>query len=459
MGFDAKEMVKSKQAFRRKLAERPISEKLRITEDLSERTLALRPDTSSSPPDAPWPIPSHWQWKKMGDVATVVGGGTPATDRKEYFGGDIPWITPADLSKYTAKAISQGARNITRAGLDNSGARLLPAGTVLFSSRAPIGYVAIAATSVATNQGFKSFVLNKEVTPEFVYYYLQRGRELALSLASGTTFLEISAKKAAQIPIPVPPLDEQEGIVAEIEKQFTRLDAGVASLKQGQTALRRYRASVLKAACEGQFSHEPISVAIESLDQGWSPKCEPVPSPSDDFWAVIKTSAIQSGRFLEDENKQLPTTLTPRPHLELHPGDLLITRAGPRARAGVACLVRSTRPRLMLCDKAYRVRAKQEVADPAFLEIVLNAPHIVDAIDELKTGISDSGVNLTQRGFQELVIPLPPIAEQRRILAGVERRLSVIEELDATISAELQRAKRLRQAILQQAFQKEPQAT
>ena len=106
----------------------------------------------------------------------------------------------------------------------------------------------------------------------------------------------------------------------------------------------------------------------------------------------------------------------------------------------------------MLCDKAYRVRAKQEVADPAFLEIVLNAPHIVDAIDELKTGISDSGVNLTQKGFQELVVPLPPIAEQRRIVAEVERRLSVIEELDATISTELRRAKRLRQSVLQSAF-------
>src|SRR5262249_2098571 len=125
MGFDINEMVKSKEALRRKLAEKPISEKLRITEDLSERALALRPDTSPTPPDAPWPIPSHWKWKKMGDVATVVGGGTPPTDHAEYFGGDVPWITPADLSKYTEKTISRGTRNITQAGLKNSGARML----------------------------------------------------------------------------------------------------------------------------------------------------------------------------------------------------------------------------------------------------------------------------------------------------------------------------------------------
>src|SRR5881275_1664896 len=120
MEFNLDEMVKSKDALRRKLAERPIAEKLRLAEELSERALSIRPDDSPSPPDAPWPIPPHWKWKKMGNVATIVGG-------------EIPWITPADLSKYTAKTISRGARNITQAGLDNSGARLLPAGTVLFS--------------------------------------------------------------------------------------------------------------------------------------------------------------------------------------------------------------------------------------------------------------------------------------------------------------------------------------
>jgi type I restriction enzyme S subunit len=250
----------------------------------------------------------------------------------------------------------------------------------------------------------------------------------------------------------LPPIDEQQRIVAEIEKQFTRLDVGVASLKRVHTALKRYRASVLKAACEGSFPHEPISVAIKSLDQGWSPKCEREPAPTDSEWAVIKTSAIQPGRFVEGENKRLPPPLKPRPHLELQSGDLLITRAGPRGRAGVTCLVRSTRPRLMLCDKAYRIRVRSKVAEPAFLELALNAPQILDAIDELKTGISDSGVNLTQRRFGELVIPLPSLAEQRRIVADVERRITLADDLANQLSMEVQRASRLRQSILRRVF-------
>jgi len=188
-----------------------------------------------------------------GEVAEVVGGGTPRTDRPDYYGGEIAWITPADLSGYRDKLIARGARNISKAALENSAARLMPAGTVLFSSRAPIGYVAIAANPVSTNQGFKSFVLRDGLIPDYVYYYLQYAKKLAIELASGTTFLEISGKKAAQIPIPIAPLDVQREIVAEIEKQFTRLEAGVAGLRRVQANLKRYRAAVLKAACEGKL--------------------------------------------------------------------------------------------------------------------------------------------------------------------------------------------------------------
>ena len=276
---------------------------------------------------------------------------------------------------------------------------------------------------------------------------------------SGTTRLKLPQGPMKQIPLLVPPEQEQRKIIAEIEKQFTRLEAGVAALRRVQANLKRYRAAVLKAACEGRlvptkttWPQKQIATAIQTMDQGWSPKCESKPSENDTTWAVIKTTAIQNLRFVEVENKKLPASLKPRAHLELQTGDLLVTRAGPRNRVGVACLVKSTRPRLMLCDKAYRLRCKPDVAAPAFLELVLNAPHVVDAINKLKTGISDSGVNLTQKRFGELLIPLPPLAEQTRIVAEVERRLSVVAELESVVSANLARSLRLRQSILQKAF-------
>ena len=141
-----------------------------------------------------------------------------------------------------------------------------------------------------------------------------------------------------------------------------------------------------------------------------------------------------------------------RAHLELKEGDLLITRAGPRNRVGIACLVKQTRPRLMLCDKAYRVRCKNDTLIPAFMEILLNAPHIVTALNRLKTGINDSGLNLTQDRFCELLVPFPPVTSQQLIVELVEDQLSVIDHLEADLAAKMKSAQALRQSILRHAF-------
>jgi type I restriction enzyme, S subunit len=229
--------------------------------------------------DGPWPIPDSWEWSTIGDVADVVGGGTPKTSNSENFeGGKITWITPADLSGYTEKYIAAGARYITEKGLRSSSAKLMPKGTVLFTSRAPIGYVAIAATEVATNQGFKSLVLRDKVDSEYCYYYMMRAKQLAVQLSSGTTFPEISGKNTAKISIPVPPPDVQRSIVMVIESYLSRLDNATANLKTVQAKLKQYRASVLKAAVEGRLvpteaelarkegrDYEPASVLLERI--------------------------------------------------------------------------------------------------------------------------------------------------------------------------------------------------
>jgi type I restriction enzyme S subunit len=205
------------------------------------------------------------------------------------------------------------------------------------------------------------------------------------------------------------------------------------------------------ARSDSKWPQRRITDVIETIDQGWSPRCESGPSGSDSAWAVIKTTAIQHLRFLDAENKELPPTLKPRNHLELLPGDLLVTRAGPRSRVGVACLVKSTRPRLMLCDKAYRLRCKTTLVEGSFLELALNVPHIVEQINDLKTGISDSGVNLTQKGFGELFVPIPPLPDQRRIVAEIEKQFTRLEAGVAALRRVQANLKRYRAAVLKAA--------
>ena len=404
-----------------------------------------------------WELPTSWCWTPIGDATDVIGGGTPSTTNPKNFGGSIPWITPADMSGYLGKTISGGARFISEQGLADSGARWLPQGAVLFSSRAPIGYVAVASRPITTNQGFKSFVPGNGLNSEYLYYWLTSAKQHAEALASGTTFLELSGAKAALIPLPLAPTAEQTRIVEKLEELLSDLDVGVAELKAAQVKLGQYRQSLLKAAVECSDSGEPyqkltLGELVTSIGQGWSPKCERESATDDEQWAVMKTTAIQPLAFDGSHNKALPVGLKPRVNLELKLGDLLVTRAGPRNRVGITCLVRKTRPKLILCDKAYRIRCDEKRIDPNFLELVLNAPHMVQRIDELKTGISDSGLNLTQDRFFTLDIPLPTIEEQRIIVERINAQVAMIQDQEQSLEVAFKQSAAQRKNILKAAF-------
>ena len=157
-------------------------------------------------------IMTKWQRVKLGNIADVIGGGTPSTKNYDFWNGDISWLTPKDLSGYKERYISKGERNITNSGLQNSSARLLPKGTVLLTSRAPIGYLAIAKQEVCTNQGFKSIVLKSGYSPEFFYYLLKNNMEYIIGMSSGSTFAEISGTQVKNLEFNVPDYDTQKKI-------------------------------------------------------------------------------------------------------------------------------------------------------------------------------------------------------------------------------------------------------
>ena len=148
---------------------------------------------------------TEWKECTIADLGTVVGGATPSTkDPENYENGNIPWITPKDLSNYSDRYISHGERNITAKGLNSCSAQLMPKHTVLFTSRAPIGYVAIANTELCTNQGFKSVIPNEHTDYLFLYYLLKYNKDKIEGLGSGTTFKEVSGSTMRGITVRVP---------------------------------------------------------------------------------------------------------------------------------------------------------------------------------------------------------------------------------------------------------------
>ena len=190
-----------------------------------------------------------WRELRVSEFAEVIGGTTPPTSDPSYFGGDIPWLTPKDLSNFQGRYIARGERNLTREGVEAAGLRILPSGTVLLSTRAPIGYVAIAKNPITTNQGFRSLIVKPGFEPEFIYYLLKRDTERLKAFSSGTTFGELSGSTLAELRFSIPPLPEQRAIT----RVLGSLDDEIVSRKGESKGLRRIFNHLMRHLLDGNW--------------------------------------------------------------------------------------------------------------------------------------------------------------------------------------------------------------
>lgn len=211
-----------------------------------------------------------WKKYKLSEIGSVVGGATPSTTVDAYYNGDIPWLTPKDLSNFHERYIERGERNITKSGLNSCSAQLLPAGSVLFSSRAPIGYVAIAKNPIATNQGFKSIIPNPEkVDSLFLYYLLKHNKDNIEAMGSGTTFKEVSGATMKNIEVYLPEsLDEQRriaGILGSLDDKIELNRRINANLEAQAQALFRSWFVDFEPFRDGPF----VDSELGKIPQGW----------------------------------------------------------------------------------------------------------------------------------------------------------------------------------------------
>ena len=204
-----------------------------------------------------------WIECKISDIGTVVGGATPSTKKPEnYENGDIAWITPKDLSSFSGRYIQRGERNITEIGLKSCSTQLLPKDTVLFSSRAPIGYVAIAENAVCTNQGFKSVIPNEDTDPIFLYYLLKYNKDKIESMGSGTTFKEVSGNTMKNIVVSVP---QDKQVQEKIASVLDAIDEKIEENERINNNLEQQAKALYK---NWFFDFSPFS-SDGNLPDGW----------------------------------------------------------------------------------------------------------------------------------------------------------------------------------------------
>ncbi|MFP6302412.1 restriction endonuclease subunit S [Helicobacter pylori] len=182
--------------------------------------------------------PSNWQKVRLGDIAEIIGGGTPSTQVTSFWNGSINWFTPTEIG--ITKYVYKSQRTITLLGLKKSSAKLLPIGTILLTSRASIGDCAILKVVATTNQGFQSLIPLEKINNEFLYYLMLTLKNKLLKLASGSTFLEVSPNKIKNLLIPLPPLNEQiaiANILSDVDRYLYSLDALILKKESVKKAL------------------------------------------------------------------------------------------------------------------------------------------------------------------------------------------------------------------------------
>lgn len=395
----------------------------------------------------------YWQQYLLSDIGEIVSGGTPSTKDATNFGGKIGWITPADLTGYTSKYIKEGKRNLTPKGLKTSSATLLPKGTVLFSSRAPIGYVVIAEDTVTTNQGFKNLIPNtKLVSSEYIYYFLQNSRDLIRSLASGTTFLEISAKRFAAIPIPVPPLAEQKRIVKKIEELFAIIDKTVKYLNDTKQHLAQYRQSVLQQAFSGKLHKTTTWKQIllrEAVDI--NPKTT-VPALAETELVSFLPMSVVSEESLSYTEQKAPFGKVKKGYTKFQNDDILFAKITPCMENGKGCIAQNLSYGIGFGSTEFHVlRCSKEVFPKFIYYFVIQRHFRAEAKNKMSGAVGQQRVPV--EFLKESPINLPSLPEQKAIVAKIETAFAAADKAEKAISTALEQAKQLKQSILKRAFE------
>jgi type I restriction enzyme S subunit len=386
---------------------------------------------------------------QLGDVCTIVGGGTPSRDRPDYYGGSIPWMTVKDFGD--GFSIRSTQERITQAGLDNSASRLIPSGNVIIGTRMSVGKATLNQIDLAINQDLKALLCRSELMPEYLTFFLASAAPGLEAKATGATVKGITIDEIQELDIPLPSLSDQRRIAAMLEQadQLRRT--------------RRYALELsdffLPAAFLEMFGEPvdnpnryPISTLedeLSAIESGFSPVCEG-PRTSVDQWAVLGLGAVSSGVFKPEENKVLPLNIPPRPDIEVRNEDVLVTRKNTYDLVAACALVRDPPPRLLLPDTIFRfvIRDRDRLA-PAYLWALLTSAHFRKRVQSLAGGSAGSMPNISKEKFMSMKLPIPPLTLQQRFADLVRGH----ERLRATQRESLRQAEHLFQSLLHRAFE------
>lgn len=400
-------------------------------------------------------MPQTWHRTTLADIATIQGGGTPSRSEPSYFGGDLPWVTPSDLAPIgEVTLLGPVAESLTLQGLRASSAKLLPPGSVLFSSRASIGKIAVTDRECATNQGFINLTPKGEgVDPWFLAYLLARHRSDLIQLAGKTIFLEIPRGKFKDYEVAIPPLLEQRRIVSRIKACIERVGEIDALRDQSLVEQQYLSASLIESELHPDLARDDWSVRsigelVTTVRNGRSIRQD---TEGNADGAVLTLTAVRSIDLGLSFQKPISLPEDVATQFAIDEGDVFVSRANAIDLVGLSAISMG-RPvaRLIYPDLLIKLKADRSKVLPRFLAYALRSAGARKQIKERALGTSQTMVKISGERLREVSIPVPPLQMQEQIVA----RLDVAHDLIASLSAESAagQIEALRGAVLRKAF-------
>lgn len=387
----------------------------------------------------------NWKTARLEDVTQVLGGGTPSRTEPTYFGGGIAWATPTDVTALDGLHISATRESVTEAGLQNSSTKLMPPGAVLLTSRATIGYTAVAQVPICTNQGFVNFVCSDALLPEYLAYWLRTQKEKMLQHAGGTTFKEIARGTLRKFEISFPALEEQRRIVDLLSRA-----EGIVRLRRAAQAKAQ---AIIPALFIDMFGDPatnprgwpvtPLGNVLRAADYGSSTKA----SETGTGIPLIRMGNVTYAGDLDLSSlKYVELEPTEAARYSLEKGDLLFNRTNSKELVGKTGLW-DGRIDAVAASYFIRLRANEQRALPFYLWAFMNTRHMKRVLFGTARGAIGQA-NINSKELKAFSVPLPPLDVQTRF----EERCRSVLDIAAQQANALSKAEATFQAVLARVF-------
>ncbi|MEA2581087.1 MAG: type restriction enzyme subunit [Actinomycetota bacterium] len=390
-------------------------------------------------------LPAAWVVSTLGEVATWSSGGTPKATNPTFYGGDIPWAVIGDL---TDAAVPGTATCITDNGLAASSAKVVEPGTILVAMYGSIGKLGIAGIRMATNQAIACAVPGPAVSRQYLFWYLRSIRADLQHAGKGATQKNIGQGILKSWPIPLPPLAEQQRMVAAIEEQLSRIDAAEESLLGAEARIRQLRESCMAIQYETDWQWTTLGEIAEVVG-GVTKDAKREQLPGLVEVPYLRVANVQRGFLDLSEVATIRVPPERAKALMLEPGDVLLNEGGDRDKLGRGWVWNGEIPDCIHQNHVFRARVTVGFA-PKFLSWHANTYGRVWFQD--RGSQTTNLASISRTNLRGLPVPAPPLEVQVAIAEEIDRRLSVVSAVEKEAREARRRGRSLRQAVLRDAF-------